>query len=195
MRLACCSSSGSARVPISSRRSRDVHSDRIVGYSISDRMTAKLGVHALPNAVTRRREVAGCILHADRGSQFRSRAPASELRRHDMVGSMGRVGAAGDNAAVESFWFLVQTNVLKQQRWTTRQELRLVIVVWIERKYHRQRAQDALCGLTPIEFEAKLTEQPLSLAGKTIPVTDPYFTPMRRVRSTPCVYVSRCTKK
>ncbi len=73
---------------------------------------------------------------------------ARELRRHDMVGSMGRVGAAGDNAAMESFWSLLQTNVLNQQRWTTRQELRLAIVVWIERKYHRQRAQDTLGGLT-----------------------------------------------
>lgn len=64
----------------------------------------------------------------------------------------------------QSFWSLLQTNVLNQQRWTTRQELRLAIVVWIERKYHRQRAQDTLGGLTPIEFEAKLTE-PLTLAA------------------------------
>jgi transposase InsO family protein len=63
-----------------------------------------------------------------------------------------------------SFWSLLQTNVLNQQRWTTRQELRLAIVVWIERKYHRQRAQDSLGGLTPIEFEAKLAE-PLTLAA------------------------------
>ena len=80
---------------------KDVFSNRIVGYSISDRMTAKLAVDAVRNAVARRGEVAGCILHADRGSQFRSRAMARELRRHDMVGSMGRVGAAGDNAAME----------------------------------------------------------------------------------------------
>ena len=65
---------------------------------------------------------------------------------------------------MESFWSLLQTNVLNQQRWTTRQELRLAIVVWTERKYHRQRAQDALGGLTPNEFEAKLTE-PLTLAA------------------------------
>ena len=64
----------------------------------------------------------------------------------------------------QSFWSLLQTNVLNQQRWTTRQELRLAIVVWIERKYHRQRAQAALGGLTPIEFEAKLAE-PLTLAA------------------------------
>ena len=64
----------------------------------------------------------------------------------------------------QSFWSLLQTNVLNQQRWATRQDLRLAIVVWIERKYHRQRAQDALGGLTPIEFEAKLTE-PLTFAA------------------------------
>lgn len=79
-------------------------------------------------------------------------------------GEEGRPGAAGDNAAMESFWSLLQTNVLNQQRWATKQELRLAIVVWIERKYHRQRAQDNLGGLTPIEFEAKLTE-PLTLAA------------------------------
>ena len=64
----------------------------------------------------------------------------------------------------QSFWSLLQTNVLNQQRWATRQELCLAIVVWIERKYHRQRAQDTLGGLTPIDFEAKLTE-PQSLAA------------------------------
>ena len=57
----------------------------------------------------------------------------------------------------QSFWSLLQTNVLNQRRWTTRQELRLAIVVWIERKYHRQRPQDSLAGLTPIEYENKIT--------------------------------------
>lgn len=88
---------------------KDVFSNRIVGYSISDRMTATLAIDAVRDAVARRGDVAGCILYADRGSQFRSRAMARELRRHDMVGSMGRVSAAGDNAAMESFWSLLQT--------------------------------------------------------------------------------------
>ena len=161
---------------------KDVHSNRIVGYSISDRMTAKLAVDALRNAVTRRGDVAGCILHADRGSQFRSRAMARELRRYDMVGSMGRVGAAGDNAAMESFWSLLQTNVLDQQRWAARQKLHLAIVVWIERMYHRQRAQNTLGGLTPIDFEAKLAE-PLIRATKTETVTSSFLTPPTKDQS------------
>ena len=61
------------------------------------------------------------------------------LGRYEMVGSMGRVGAAGDNAAMESFFSLLQKNVLDRRRWDTREELRIAIVTWIERTYHRRR--------------------------------------------------------
>ncbi len=53
-----------------------------------------------------------------------------------MVGSMGQVGSAGDNAAMESFFALLQKNVLNTKRWETREELRIAIVTWIERTYH-----------------------------------------------------------
>ena len=70
-----------------------------------------------------------------------------------LIGSMGRVGAAGDNAAMESFFALLQKNVLDRKRWRTRDELRIAIVTWIERKYHRRRRQARLGRLTPIEYE------------------------------------------
>ena len=66
---------------------------------------------------------------------------------------MGRVAACADNAAMESFFSLLQKNVLDRQRWRTRDELRLAIVVWIEKKYHRRRRQRGLGRLTPVEFE------------------------------------------
>jgi len=132
---------------------KDVYSNRIVGYSIDSRMKSRLAVAALSNAVARRDEVAGCVLHTDRGSQFRARSFVHALTRHRMVGSMGRVGAAGDNAAMESFFALLQKNVLNRRSWSTREELRIAIVTWIERTYHRRRRQDRLGRLTPIEFE------------------------------------------
>ena len=136
---------------------KDVHSGRIVGYSISDRMKASLAVNALASAVARRGHVTGCVVHSDRGSQFRSRKFLAELRRHHLVGSMGQVGAAGDNAAMESFFALLQKNVLDRQRWTTRQDLRIAIITWIERTYHRRRRQARLGRLTPIEYETTMT--------------------------------------
>ena len=48
---------------------------------------------------------------------------------------MGRVGACADNAAMESFFSLLQKNVLNRRRWTSRGQLRLAIVTWIERTY------------------------------------------------------------
>lgn len=142
---------------------KDVFSNRIVGYSIADRMTADLAVAALRMAIQRRRPV-GTIVHSDRGSQFRSRAFVLELHRAGLVGSMGRVGAAGDNAAMESFFALLQKNVLNTRPWATRQELRLAIVTWIERTYHRRRRQRALGRLTPVEFEAIMTTRAASAA-------------------------------
>src|ERR1044072_5113414 len=80
---------------------KDAWSRRIVGYSIDSRMKSRLAVNALRNAVARRGDVAGCMIHTDRGSQFRSRKFVRALQLHHMIGSMGRVGAAGDNAAME----------------------------------------------------------------------------------------------
>ena len=136
---------------------KDVYSNRIVGYSIDSRMKSRLAVAALNNAVARRGDVAGCVVHSDRGSQFRSRKFVHALNRHAMVGSMGRVGAAGDNAAMESFFALLQKNVLDRRSWATREDLRIAIVPWIERTYHRRRRQASLGRLTPIEYETIMT--------------------------------------
>ncbi len=63
---------------------------------------------------------------------------------------------APTNAAMESVFSLLQKNVLNRRRWTSRAELRLAIVTWIETTYHRRRRQQGLGRLTPVEFETLL---------------------------------------
>jgi putative transposase len=135
---------------------KDACSKRIVGYSIDARMTSALAVNALRNAVILRGCSAVTVVHSDRGSQFRSHAYQRELRSAQLRGSMGRVGTCADNAAMESFFSLLQKNVLNRRRWATRAELRLAIVAWIETTYHRRRRQQGLGQLTNIEFETLL---------------------------------------
>lgn len=132
---------------------KDVYSNRIVGYSMGARMTAQLAVSALRNAIALREPAGTLVVHSDRGSQFRSTAFVRTLKDHGLTGSMGRAGACGDNAAMESFFALLQKNVLDRCRWATREQLRLAIITWIERTYHRRRRQRALGRLTPIEYE------------------------------------------
>ena len=131
---------------------KDCYSRRIVGYSIGSRMKSSLAAAAIGNAIGLR-SPEGTICHSDRGSQFRSRKVMRIVKNNGLKGSMGRVASAGDNAAMESFFSLLQKNVLNTRRWDTREELRLAIVIWIETKYNRNRRQRRLGKSTPVEFE------------------------------------------
>ncbi len=135
---------------------KDAASARIVGYSMDSRMTADLACNALRHAILRRRPI-GTIVHSDRGSQFGAKKFRTILTEHGLRGSMGRVGAAGDNAAMESFFALLQKNVLNRRQWQTRDQLRMAICTWIERDYHRRRRQAGLGRLTPVEYETITT--------------------------------------
>jgi transposase InsO family protein len=77
--------------------------------------------------------------------------PHPAHRRPDRV--EGRVGACGGTAAMESFFALLQKNVLDRQRRASREQLRLAIITWIERTCHRRRRQRGLGRLTPIDYE------------------------------------------
>ena len=84
------------------------------------------------------------------------------LRASGLTGSVGRAGACGDNAAMESFFALLQKNILDRRRWETRDQLRAAIITWIERTYHRRRRQRRLGKLTPIEYEMLHTKAALA---------------------------------
>ena len=66
---------------------------------------------------------------------------------------MGTVGSAGDNAAMESFFSLLQRNVLNTKTWASREELTIAVITWIEHRYHQRRRQKRLGQLTPLEYE------------------------------------------
>jgi len=85
------------------------------------------------------------------------------LRRNNgLVGSMGRVASAGDNAAMESFVALPQKNVLNRKAWVTREGLHPAITTWIDRTYRHRRRQRVLGKLTPTESETIYSQTSLA---------------------------------
>ncbi len=97
---------------------------------------------------------------------LRSLKVKSRLRRYQAKGSMGRRRTCADNTAMESFYALVQKNVLNRQRvWQTRQEFRIALIRWINVKYNAKRRQRGRMRMTPIEYEAVFAKRPL---GATI---------------------------
>lgn len=128
--------------------------DCIPGYSSNARLQSQLAVTAADTAVARRHGVVGCSLHTDHGAQNCSKHLTGTFARLKLIGSIGKVGSAGDHAAMDSFFSLLQTNVLNPQAWTSREELRLAIVTRIESICHRRRRQEILGRLAPVDCES-----------------------------------------
>jgi transposase InsO family protein len=91
--------------------------------------------------------------------------------------TLGRVASAGDNAAMESFFALLQNNVLDRHTWKTREDLTVAIISWIETTYHRRRRQRGLGRMTPIEFETAMTHH-TAIAAR--PLRQPVNQSLRR---------------
>jgi len=130
----------------------DVYSRRCVGWSIADHLRTELIVDALDMARWRRNPT-GTILHSDRGAQFTSWLFGSRLREAGLMGSMGKVASAYDNALMESFWGSMQIELLDRRAWATRAELGQAIFEWIEGFYNPTRRHSALGYLSPIDYE------------------------------------------
>jgi hypothetical protein len=115
------------------------------------------------------------------------------LKNNELVGFMGRVASAADSAAIESFHALLQKNVPSSRRWETREELRLALVTWIEKKYRRQRRKHRLGKMTRVEFEALDRALPAAWNRKPIPSTKPTAAP--RFDSTNLVTFIKCRER
>ena len=132
----------------------DVYARRIVGWSIADHLRAELVVDALEMARWRRRPAPGrTVLHSDRGSQYTSWAFGHRLREAGLLGSMGRVGSAYDNAMMESFFGTLQRELLDRRQWATRKELASAIFEWIEAWYNPHRRHTSIDNLSPVDYE------------------------------------------
>ena len=79
----------------------DLYSRKVVGWSMSDRMTAALVCDALRMALFRRQKPRGVIMHTDRGSQYCAREHRALLEAHGLIASMSAKGNCYDNATFE----------------------------------------------------------------------------------------------
>ena len=136
----------------------DVYARRIVGWSIADHLRSELVTDALEMARWRRRPAPGkTVLHSDRGSQYTSWAFGQRLRAAGLLGSMGRVGSAYDNAMMESVFSTLQRELLDRKTWATRKELASAIFEWIEAWYNPRRRHSKISYRSPVEHERLYT--------------------------------------
>jgi transposase InsO family protein len=134
----------------------DLCSRKIVGWSMADHMEATLVTDALAMAITRRRPGPGLLHHSDRGVQYACDDYRKLLDQAGMALSMSGKGDCWDNAAMESLWSTLKTELVHHEHYATRAAARASIFEYIEVFYNRKRLHSALGYRSPEAFEAGL---------------------------------------
>jgi putative transposase len=131
----------------------DLHSRRIVGWSMSSRIDSRLVVDAMEMALAGRRPGEGLVAHSDRGSQYASEHYQGVLARHGIVCSMSRRANCWDNAPMESFFASLKKELTHGETYATREEARASLFEFIEVFYNRVRRHSSLGYKSPVEYE------------------------------------------
>lgn len=140
----------------------DAFSRKVVGWAMDERLDTALVVQALDMALWNRRPPPGLVhpccaraSHSDHGAPYTSLVYGRRLEEAGILGSMGSVGDALDNAVAESFFATLQTELLDRRTWPTRRILRSAVFTYIEGFYNHRRRHSSLGHLSPEEFERR----------------------------------------
>ena len=131
----------------------DLFSRRVVGWSMSDTMTAQLVTDALVMAIWRHGKPDALLHHSDQGSQYTSEQFQRLMADNGVTCSMSRSGNVWDNAAMESFFSSLKTERIARKTYRTRNDARQDVFDYIERFYNPTRRHSTLGYLSPMDFE------------------------------------------
>ncbi len=131
----------------------DLHSRKVIGWAVSNRMKKDLAIRALDMAVALRKPPAGCIHHSDRGSQYCSHDYQKRLKKHGFKVSMSGKGNCYDNAAMETFFKTIKAELIWRKTWHSRRQAEVAIFEYINGFYNPRRRHSALGWKSPLDFE------------------------------------------
>ena len=131
----------------------ELASRRVVGWAMRETLDADLALAALRMALADRRPAPGLLHHSDRGSQYACGEYRALLAAHGLEASMSKKGDCWDNAVAESFFATLETEVIMEADWPTREAARQAIFAYIETWYNRERRHSSLGYATPCDFE------------------------------------------
>lgn len=132
----------------------DLFSRRIIGWSMSPRITSQLSLDALHMALLQRSPKPGTLLHhSDRGIHYACKAYQELLRRKGIQASMSRRGVCYDNAVLESFFSTLKTERVFSRTYRSQNEAQSDLFEYIEIFYNQKRRHSSLGYVSPTVFE------------------------------------------
>ena len=131
----------------------DLFSRKVIGWSMSKRMTKELAVDAMKMAINLREDFEGVIMHTDRGSQYCSKVFQKLLEAEGIRSSMSKKGDCYDNACSESFFHTLKVEAIHGEHFKTRESMREVVFEYIESDYNRIRHHTSIGNTSPVKYE------------------------------------------
>lgn len=128
----------------------DLYNNEIVSWELSERNDLKLVTDTV-----KRLQCGPALLHSDQGFQYTTQSYARLLEEKGLTGSHSRRGNCFDNACVESFFSHLKTEKLYLEKPQNLEEARVQITEYIS-FYNKERFQNKLGDLSPIEFREKV---------------------------------------
>jgi putative transposase len=132
----------------------DLYNGEIVAFEMNRRPEFKLVTAMLTKAFSRLGSADKPMLHSDQGWQYRMTAYRDELKERGMVQSMSRKGNCYDNAAMESFFGVLKSELFYLTKFTSIDQLEAAIVDYIH-YYNHDRIKLKLGGLSPVQFRTQ----------------------------------------
>ncbi len=129
----------------------DLYNREIVGYSISERPTFSMTMQMLDKAFRRLRDETDLILHSDQGWQYQMKKYQFRLQEKGIRQSMSRKGNCLDNAAMESFFGLLKSELLYLQKFNSVEHFRSELESYID-YYNNKRIKRALNNMSPVQY-------------------------------------------
>ncbi|WP_208585884.1 IS3 family transposase [Gracilibacillus suaedae] len=137
----------------------DLYTREIVGWRLDGHMETSLVLQALEDAYTLRNPEKGLLHHSDRGTQYASTEYRDKLKEFGMEASMSRTGNCYDNACAESFFSLIKKELMRGQRFQTKEQAYAEIYRYIELFYNRKRIHGSIGFISPVAFKQKYDRQ------------------------------------
>lgn len=144
----------------------DLHSRRVIGWAVSNKMKRDLALRALKMAIGFRAPPKGCIHHTDRGRQYCSHDYQKILRLHGFKASMSGKGNCYDNAAVETFFKTIKAELIRRRSWDTRRKAEMAIFEYINDFHNPRRATQHWVGKAPSQSNGKWLKREPGAARK-----------------------------
>jgi transposase InsO family protein len=137
----------------------ELASRRVVGWAMRATLEADLALAALRMALADRQPPPGLLHHSDRGTQYTCGAYRGLLTAHGLVASMSKKGDCWDNAVAESFFATLESELILEADWLTRDAARQAVFEYIEAWYNRERRHSSLGYRSPAQYEAEMLQR------------------------------------